>query len=394
MNLLFQIYQRTGRSGRSIFLLSALLYILLFQRRVLLDITAQVQTLVKVCHGEVALPPTGMFYVLVWLTAFGQTNFTVLMGAAAMVLAGLALAKFWATRHIFEAYFGEKDGQKEYFGWLSLALAFVCSLPTADWWIRGWYITGQPSPNYWMNGTVLASWPFAIVLFWQSYRQLQQPEAAWLRWQLLWLVLLVFSKPSYALVLAVVYPIFLLGRQGFTKTVGWNFFLLVLFLLLLVAQYYLVFLYPESIYVKEFNRGQSSGVVLRPFAVWRLYSGNIGFPILAGVAFPLGIALAYWRELRHKLLFWYAWAGFIVALAISAVFMQTGEESYTWAFRFQHYIAAYLLFVVSVLFVWEKIRANNYRLDHISIWVVLLFLLHLVSGFIYLGKMWWTKSYY
>lgn len=394
MNRFARFCRGFGLPGGVVFFLTLAIYILLFSRRVLLDITAQVQTLVKVCHGEVALPPTALFYVLTWLAAFGQCHFTLLMGAAAAVLAGLAAAKWWATRHVFQDYFGAQHPANEQFGWLALALAFVCSLPVYDWWLLGYYIKGQPSPNYWMNGTVLASWPFAVLLFWQSYRQLQSPEAGWWRRMLLWLVLLVVSKPSYAFVFALVYPLFLAGRHGFGRAVRRHFVPLGLLGLLVAIEYYLVFLQKDSVYVRVFNRGEASGVDVCLFCVWKLYSSNIPLSVLAGVAFPVATAMAFWRELRQKLLFWYAWAGFFTAIAISAVFTQKGEEFTCWNFRWQTYIAAYLLFTVSVLFVWEKISADGYRMNGRTRRLAFLFLLHLLSGFVYIVKMWWTRSHY
>lgn len=391
--MFFKFSKKIGNTGWLCFGLTLLLYVLLFQRRVLLDITAQVQTLVKVCEGEVAMPPTALFYVFTWLTALGQCDFVLLMGSAALTLAVFGWAKWWITRHIFEDYFGEKSNA---FGWLALALAFVCSLPNADWWIRGYYIAGQPSPNYWMNGTLAVSFPFAIALFWQSYRQLQAPSPGWWRWELLWIVLLVLSKPSYLFVFGPVYAVFLLAMP-YRKREVWFVHLAPLFVavLLLALEYYLAFLYPGSVYVKDFNNGRVSGVAFRPLEVWRLYSSNIPLSILAAAVFPLGVAIMYWSELRHRLLFWYAWAGFGAAIAISAAFMQTGAEYYNWAFRFQQYIAAYLLFLVSVLFVWEKVRVNCNKLEGAKLqWSAVLFALHFISGLVYFGKMWWTKSYY
>lgn len=386
-------FKNIGKTGFLCFGLTLLLYLLLFQRRVLLDITAQVQTLVKVCQGEVALPPTAMFYAFTWLTAFGQCDFVLLMGGAAITLAVFGLAKWWITRYVFEDHFGEKSNA---FGWLALALAFVCSLPTADWWIKGYYIAGQPSPNYWMNGTLAVSYPFAIVLFWQSYRQLLKPSSTWWRWQLLLIVLLVCSKPSYLFVFGLVYPVFLVAKHFRNPGILFAHLApLALAGILLAIEYYLVFIHPKSVYVRDFNRGQVSGVDFRLLEVWRLYSSNIPVSVLAAIVFPLSVALSYWAELRRSLLFWYAWAGFGVSLAISAAFMQTGAEYYNWSFRFQHYIAAYLLFLVSVLFVWEKVRLNvNCLKEKKMWWCVGMFALHLVSGIFYLTKMWWTKSYY
>lgn len=391
--MFFRFFKKIGKTGFLCFGLTLLLYLLLFQRRVLLDITAQVQTLVKVCQGEVALPPTAMFYAFTWLTAFGQCDFVLLMGGAAITLAVFGLAKWWVTRYVFEDHFGKKSNA---FGWLALSLGFVCSLPTADWWVRGYYIAGQPSPNYWMNGTLAVSYPFAIALFWQSYRQLLKPSSAWWRWQLLLIVLLALSKPSYLFVFGLVYPVFLLTRHYRNRGV-WPAHLAPLAFagIVLAIEYYLVFIHPQSVYVRDFNQGRASGALISLFEVWRIYSSNIPVSVLAAVVFPLSVAMSYWTELRRRLLFWYAWAGFGVSLAISAAFMQAGAEYYNWSFRFQQYVAAYLLFLVSVLFVREKLRRNGYRLKGAKMWWnVGVFVLHFISGLVYLAKIWWTMSYY
>ncbi|MCC7246855.1 MAG: hypothetical protein IT269_14310 [Saprospiraceae bacterium] len=95
-----KLTDRNWRPGWWVFGLTFLVYVLLFSRRVLLDITAQMQTLEKVCSGKISLPPTAMFYVLSWLTALGQCDFRLFMGAAVVVLSVLALAKWYATRQM------------------------------------------------------------------------------------------------------------------------------------------------------------------------------------------------------------------------------------------------------------------------------------------------------
>ncbi len=375
-----------------VFVCFLLIYVMLFTQRVLMDIPSQMYTLRQVCNGEVAMPPTALFYVLGWLGAFGQYESKIMLGmGAAIACAGLLTARWWVTREVFRDYFGEPFLRDS---WLTFALAFVCSLPTLDWATKGWYIIGQPSPNYWMNGTLLTSWPFAIVLFWQSYRQLLQPTAIWWRWMLLWLVFLVISKPSYAFVFALVYPLFLIGRHGFSRAVRWQLLPFGILGLLLALEFYLIFWQRESVYVKQFNNGNQSGVQVCLFCVWRLFSSNMLVSVIAASLFPLGVALLYWQEIRRKLLFWYAWAGFLAALVISATFVQTGEEFSCWNFRWQTYIASYLLFMVSTMLFWEKIQQAQFEWSARSKSMAGLFLLHLLSGLLYLGKMLWTQSHY
>ncbi len=378
-----------------IFVCFLLIYVLLFTQRVLMDIPSQMYTLRQVCKGEVAMPPTALFYILGWLGALGQYQSKTMLGmGAAIACAGLLTARWWITREVFRDYFGAQSTENKSFSWLTFAIAFVCSLPTLDWVSKGWYIIGQPSPNYWMNGTLLASWPFALVLFWQSYQQLLKPSAGWWRWMLLWLILLVVSKPSYAFVFALVYPLFLIGRHGFIRAVRWQLLPFGILGLLLALEFYLIFWHKDSVYVKQFNHGNQSGVQVCLFCVWRLFSSNILGSVMAACLFPLGVAVVYWQEIRRKLLFWYAWAGFLTALVISATFAQTGEEFSCWNFRWQAYIASYLLFMVSSMLVWEKIQQEQFKWNARSKSVASLFLLQLLSGLLYLGKMLWTQSHY
>lgn len=389
-----QYIRSMGLAGAVMFFVALAIYSLLFSRRTLLDITAQVQTLQLVCEGVVDLPPVFLFYGLVWLAAWGHSHFIVLMGAALLVSAVLVTAKWWVTRRVFLEYFeAERDPGNRY-GWLALALSIVCSLPTPDWWLHGWYIVGQPSPNYWMNGTLLASWPFAILLFWGSYKQLQKPEKGWWLQLLLLLVLLLISKPAYVFVFVVAYPLFRAVRHGFDKEFFREAAAIFLFFILLAAAYYLIFLHSESVYVKKFNHGSASGIGIEPFGVWRLWSSNIPLSIVAGTAFPLFVTIAFWREIRKRFLFWYTWAGFFISLAIFILLIQKGEEYYTGAFRFQNYITAHLLFLVATLPVLENIRTNKPRMERRTQWAIALFFLHLLSGLVYLVKMWWTKTHY
>ena len=400
---MIQPLKRLFKACWAAFAFFLLLYVLLFAHRVLMDIPAQMYTLRQVCNGEVAMPPTALFYLLGWIFALGQCQSKVFLGiGAAIACAGLLTARWWITRDIIRSYFkGLKpafpDGVNAMppsYGWLAFALAIVCSLPTMDWITKGWYIMGQPSPNYWMNGTLLASWPFALVLFWQSYHQLLRPQAGWWRWMLLWLVLLVVSKPSYAFVFAVVYPLFLMGRHGFGRVVRIQLLPFAVLGLLLALEFYLIFWQKDSVYVKQFNNGHQSGVEICLFCVWQVFSSNILVSVLASVLFPIGVAVIYWQDLQRKLLFWYAWTGFFAGLAISVTFAQKGEEFTCWNFRWQTYIASYLLFVVSTVLVWEKIRDNGFRLNRCSKVIIALFILHLISGLTYLVKMGWTQSHY
>ncbi|MCB0527119.1 MAG: hypothetical protein KDC65_01485 [Saprospiraceae bacterium] len=394
MGFISRVARSIGWSGSIVFALTLAIYVMLYSRHVLLDITAQVQTILKVCDGRVALPPTALFYVLTWVFALGQCDFVLLMGASAVVLSVAITARWWVTRSFIHDYFHDAGNIRRTGGWLALLLAFTASLPTFDWWLRGQYLIGQASPNYWMNGTVLVSWPFAVMLFKQSFRQLQQPAAGWWWQMLIWLLLLLISKPAYGLVFATVYPVFLIGRHGFVRAAWWQLLALGIFGLYLILEYYLVFLQESSVYVRDFNRGRMSGVQICLFCVWRMYASNIPLSVLASAAFPFGVAIAYWRSLRHKLLFWYAWAGFFAALLIGAAFIQTGDEYYTWAFRFQNYIASYLLFTVSAMFVLEQYFDNANRPDARIKWLAFLFLCHLISGIVYLANMWWTRSHY
>lgn len=379
----------------AVFACFLLIYGLLFTRRVLMDIPAQMQTLQMVCRAEISMPPTALFYMLSWIGAFGQYESKLMLGLGAGLSCALLLtAKWWITRYILRAYLGPSSEMRHYHGYQAFGLAFVGSLPTADWLSKGWYIIGQASPNYWMNGTLLASWPFALILFWQSYRQLLLPEQGWWRWMSLWLVLLLVSKPSYALVFAVVYPVFLIGRHGLSKAVRWQLWPFALFGLVLGLEYYLVFLQAASVYVKTFNQGNPSGVAFCWLCVWRYYSTNIAVSILASVLFPLAASMMFWQDFRRKLLFWYSWAGFFAALVLSATLVQTGEEFYCWNFRWQTYIAAYLLFLSTGMLVWEKLKTQQFCLDFKAKLLGLIAMLHLLSGVLYLGKMWLSQSHY
>ncbi len=391
-----------GSPGRAVLLFAFVLYVILLGLPVSMDIPDQLFTLKKVIEGQVALPPTALFYILVWIGALGQPNFFILTCSALGVLTILVTFRWWITRRVLSEYFGETHATDTY-GWLAASLALVTSLPTLDIIIKKWYIVGQPSPNYWMNGTLLASWPFALILFWQSWKQLERgPDRRWTLWMCLWLFAVAFSKISYALVFAVIYPLFLIGQFGLKNAaVRWQLLPFIGLAILVAIQYYLVFLNPDSVYVRDFNHGQPSGVIINPLVAWQMWTTSIHMSIVAGVAFPIAVAYVWWQDLKKKLLFWYAWANFAFGALIYLLFQQTGEEYYTSAFRFQNYITAYILYMVSLIYVWERmrhipieaLRTHLIRHKRQGI-VVIIYIAHLGSGVLYILKMIRTLNHY
>ena len=379
---------RIGYAGAVVGVGCMLVFVALFSRHVLTDTTIHVQAVVRIAHGEAAMPANFMVYTLIWLLTGFSDNFMWLMGASVLVLSVFGVLRWAATAWLLRLL-GLSDGASN---WLAIALMFVNSLPTFELFTRGCYVCYSPAPNNWMNRTVWLSWPIAVMLFGQSYAQLQCPEVRWWRSLALWLLLLLATKPSYGFVFVSVYPVLLVIRHGFSAAVRSHLLVLLVMLGGIALEYALLYLSPNSLYVQAYNHGEQSGMTIQPFRLWAMYSDNIAVSILSALLFPMLVTTFWWRSIRKKLLFQYVWLGCLSGMLMSVLFVEKGDFYYAWNMRWQVYICSYLCFVVSAAFVWQKWQGWQ-RSTILTRVASICFLLHLFSGCVYLLHYYQTKHY-
>jgi hypothetical protein len=162
----------------AIFCLSALIFYLILTLPVVTDIQYHVSILQNWINGRSILPATFLYYLTIYAVAFFQNNSQLLLIASAFILAASVTLKFIITRKII--YDSIKESEKIIYSWhwisiFSLLLILAFSLPAASN-NPNWIYIGQIPPNVWHNSTTIFLMPFALLLFWSSYKQLVNPQ--------------------------------------------------------------------------------------------------------------------------------------------------------------------------------------------------------------------------
>jgi hypothetical protein len=120
--------------------------------------------------------------------------------------------------------------------------------------------------------------------------------------------------------------------------------------------------------------------MLAPFEVWRLYSPNIPVSLLLSIAFPLGVAVLYFKEIKTDVSVLLAWGVLVVAIAQYALLAETGERfthaNWIWASNF----AMYVVFLVSTVVLLTQPRTMRFYFS------MTLLAFHVIIGVCYYAK--------
>ncbi|MDW7694852.1 hypothetical protein R9C00_08865 [Flammeovirgaceae bacterium SG7u.111] len=325
--------------------------------------------------------PNVGYYLLVWALAFFSTDFFILQLSTGFVLAFFVAWKFWLSTKLLVAELGKE--KKALLNFTMLLLAFVFSLPV---WYNNWYF-GQIPPNHWHNSTTIMLFPFALLLFWESYHFLENPEPSMLPFLVLLTLLNVLVKPSFFFCVAMVYPLFLLSSFRFKRAFWLGLVPVVVGILGVGIQYY--FLYASGPEAAELLSGEGGGVKIAPFHIWNYYSKNILLSILFSFPLPLFFFVLYRKKLRQERLFFYALALLGAAVFIFAFFSETGRREYHSNFIWQAIVASYVLHWVCVLlfFKWRLLSLGFKGLDKPEKALVYLYVFQAFIGVLYVIRM-------
>ncbi len=378
------------------FAISTFVFLLVFVLPVPSDLQRHLQVLIDVGNGTRLPSLNFLYYLTVWSLAGFTSNIGLLQLAAVIVLSAAVAMQVYVTKRIFYDYItasGREVTRPDRIPLTAFLLAFAFSLPTANV-LKGWYYVGQTPPNIWHNSTTIFIMPFALLLFWLSYKQLSDPQKSRISLIALLAVLTILIKPNFFLIFAVVYPLFLLTTVG----IGRNFFKNVLPIwipgaVLLVIEY-VIAQHNPAVATDPQSVGQL-GITISPFRVWSYYQSNIPLSILASLLFPIAFFCFYPRQLYTNLLAKYALVSLFAAFAMYAFFSETGPRWTDGNFGWQRFPYTYIMFATTCLLLIErnlpKLELRNMsKKDKV---ILLVFLIQVVSGFVYLAKMLLSQSY-
>jgi hypothetical protein len=347
-----------------------------------------------------AWPGHFLFFATVAAFAGFNPDLDHLLRVACIVLCLAIVLKFIVTRGVVlrllsfdQAGRTDSDRQRQTRLVANVATLVVFSLlfaftvpPLREWLFRfgllgpgQWTVyLGTMPPNAWHNSTFIFLMPFAVWLFWSSYRFLETGDARYLRTTVLLIVLSLLAKPSFFLAFSVAFPALALARFGFTRKLAQAVGAVLVGGVVLAAQYIAIYIFPTGIEAP-------GGIGVSFLDVWRHYSSNIPMSLLLSFAFPLAFALSYYRDVKYKLLLHYSLACLAAALLVAVCLTEVGTRAYSCNFFWQVFACNYLLFMVCLV---EFLRISFQGAARGAKWhlTAAVYGLHVVGGLMYLQK--------
>lgn len=351
------------------------------------------------------LPPNVLYYLVVSIFSFLKDNLNIIYLSSIFTLSLSVTLKFIVTKKIISDFFrlnkvGNNRHQKKYIILLSFLMLFVFSFPNIRAIIRlfyskceGSYYLGQISPNVWHNSTLIFLMPFALLLFWQSYQQLIDPQSNRIWIISLLIVVNIFIKPSFFFVFIIIYPMLLIDKFGFRKIFWLNLLPIIVGVLILYIEYHFI-------YVSPFDTTAKAGIKIAYFHVWSHFLSSsspifILLSIVTSFCFPITYLIVYRKEFFKNILTKYAFFLSVTGLIIFSTLTETGTREFHGNFGWQNIICSYILFMVTGQLLLKKIISNDTLLiEKKNKILILLYLLHFLSGIMYIGKAFLSRSLY
>jgi len=278
------------------------------------------------------VPAHPLFYFLIQLFSFFTKNLTLEIWAAFLVFSLAQLLKIYASREVVEEIFGYK---LTIFSYLVLVL---CQLVISFSIFESHFIMNQMSPNYFHNGTLQLSIPFALLLFREAVR-FQKSEGSYRILKILGFGLLVcLSKPSFLFCFIPLFPTYILFTRGIGRKLLGSLKILTLFSFIIIGQSLYLKLNPPN-YVTSFK------VLFLPFYQFGSFQSHLSMMFYGSFLILLGLLLE--PRLRKEASFQFLIAMLFFAYVISFLFVDSINGNLYSNMTWQTTVILYLLLIVA-----------------------------------------------
>ena len=369
-------------SSLIIWLVSFFIFLFFLKEGVDTDIQHHAKLIYNFIQGDKALPWHFLYFGVVFLVSL-LTNGLLL--SSTIILSGSIAVKYLVIRYIIDDFFSRNQLSKKIkettILLISISLLIVFSLPSIQLYNNGYYYVGQFSPNVWHNSTTIFLMPFALLLFWQSYKQILDSSTKRIYLISLLVVINIFSKPSFFFGFCIIYPLFLLFKYKLKKEFFFNIIPVFIGGILLILQY--IWIYETD---------SNSSITIAPFSVWNILYPTKYFILTLITSFTFPIAYLYLTKNRFDILTNYTVSLVVFGLIIFVFLAETGDRFRDMNFAWQAIIASFLLFLISIIQVFKNIKQKRYNKNKIKI-LLFIYSLHIISGLLFFYKMISTKSF-
>ncbi|HJV78823.1 MAG TPA: hypothetical protein VJ602_10615 [Paludibacter sp.] len=346
----------------------------------------------QMCTGEI--PYTGNFlvYLLVNVFSFFSAKVTPTEVSLCFLLAFAGVFRYYLSQKMIVEVVRDRNRNSMGYGsiaFYAISLLFVFAIPIPSYLSEDYFMyIGNYVPNVWHNSTILFLFPFAMLLFYQSYMQLRDYNAKRNIWIFLLILLNLFIKPSYFFVFLCVYPLMLLFTYKFKKEFWYSIIPLIIGFFFLILEYW--FIYKTG---KPSNK-ETSSVIFLPFYRNPEFADLTLLPVTMffSMLFPLLYSFLNIPKVIRSRVFWYSTLSFIVSVLIFFFISESGPRAAHGNFYWQIVICVWMCFFVSLLALLKDINRDGKTVKNISLLSV--YSIHVLMGLIYFVRMLVTGYYY
>lgn len=330
-------------------------------------------------EGKAYIPHPGFHFATIGLSKVSGISPPL---AAVVLLTAAEVASFGITFKILSFHLASRLTR-----WVLVALAFSLTFVSAvyDPYFSSFIYMGQGTPNIWHSPTWIVAEPFVLWSFFETECILReglnsQRSALRLSFALLMSTIL---KPSFSVVYLPVLGI-LFAWKFATKRCS----------LRLLASIGAVVAPTVALlaiqYLARYGAAPEDGgkvIVWAPLKVWSIKSSNIAFSAALGLAFPIGVAICWPRQLLENEALRFAWLVTLVGFLERALLAESGAWMTDGNWAWGYFFALKLIFVYSAVSLFATYRCTSSLGNLRTAIPLLLLLLHFVSGSIYFWQM-------
>ncbi len=377
-----------------IFIFFASYYTAVLFRHIDTDIQAHAYIAYKFITTGGALTPNFLYFIVIALFA-GFSKYKLMYYAASVLVISLSLtAKYFLNVMYFNKISTQQLVHHNKSDYISACLMFLFCLPGLNYFENNNFLLGQLATNVWHNSTIIFLFPFAIMLFFEGYRFVENFEKKKILLLISLIVINVLIKPSFLFTIIptiMCWVIFKRGKNNQSLLFS-VLFLSVLAIILIFAQYFIIYVTTPTITGAD-CKSCSDGVTIEPFAVWKYYSLSMPLSFISSMFFPIiYFILSKGRVLKDGLVK-FATINWLAGILIYILFVESGGRKYYGNFGWQMIIGNYLLFFVLAI----KLFSNIKELTNKNIFYKILtfsFFLHFLWGVVYFFRILFYKSYF
>ena len=316
------------------------------------------------------------------------------------VLSISVTAKYIITKQIIKEFLAGKTRldkyNSKYIALTAFALLFVFTIPDYyNLFVLEQYYLGRVVPNVWHNSTVILLMPFALALFWQQYKVLNnkiKPKNKVLCIMTMLIVINLLIKPSFFFVFAPVTFVFLWLKFGLSRNFISSTLPILTGIFVLIAQYIIIYYFQYG-YLSEEDSHVSFST---PFRLWAEFipAWYIPVALIISFLFPLLYYLSFSKKYKDFLLLdKFAISMTLLGLLISIFVIEEGPRFLHANFFWQNVFCNYLLTMLVAMHLLVRFFKNGmkgWRIKMLSI----VFLMQFISGIGYIGFILIKNNYY